>query len=223
MTLMKLIISAMLVLAFVHTSAQNPVTLYKNKDGKIYNQDQLDSLAMKYAIAKEHKLISGDTTLFTISLLPKNFSTFKSNYEGKPVPSMTLVDVDGQSIDYSGKKMMINFWSTSCGPCIMEMPQLNELKAKYSEEILFVAIAPESKKEVLKLLEKHQFDFIMVTDARKLFTELKIDGYPKNFFVNTKGIVQYVKEGTPVVKDPETGKWKPNLIGSYSDVLSKLE
>lgn len=220
---MKLILTAILSVAFMSAFAQSPIVVYKSKDGKLYNQNQFDSLAMKYAIAKEHKFVSGDTTLFTISFFPKNVSSFKSAYEGKPMPKMTLVDIDGKPIDYAGKKMMVNFWSTSCGPCIMEMPQLNELKVKYGKEILFVAIAPEPKKEVLKLLQKHRFDFVMIADAERLFQELKIDGYPKNFFVNANGVVQNVKEGTPMVKDPATGEWKPNLLGSYGEILNKLE
>ena len=47
---------------------------------------------------------------------------------GKPAPSFKTVDLDGKPFDLKGELgknvVMLDFWSTSCGPCLMLMPEL---------------------------------------------------------------------------------------------------
>ena len=46
------------------------------------------------------------------------------------VLDFTVKDVDGNDVnlaDYQGKKVYINFWATWCGPCIREIPELEEV------------------------------------------------------------------------------------------------
>lgn len=118
---------------------------------------------------------------------------------------------------------MINFWSTTCGPCILEMPQLNQLKEEH-KNVVFLAPAPESAASIKKLLTKHPFNFIILPDAKKLFEEWGIDGYPKNFFVDQNGIIQEVKEGTPVLKErDEKGQLQVAVMQTYSPILSDLK
>ena len=50
---------------------------------------------------------------------------------GTSLSGMTTTDIEGNAVDetlFSGQKLtMVNFWSTTCGPCIREMPDLAEL------------------------------------------------------------------------------------------------
>lgn len=49
-------------------------------------------------------------------------------------PEFDLVDVSGgrmKSVDIKGKVAVIDIWATWCAPCILEIPNFNELHAEY--------------------------------------------------------------------------------------------
>ncbi|MDG5472376.1 TlpA disulfide reductase family protein [Jeotgalibacillus sp. ET6] len=53
--------------------------------------------------------------------------------EGEQAPDFDTVTVEGENVslsDYQGKKVILNFWTTWCPPCIEEMPHMQ----KYYEE-----------------------------------------------------------------------------------------
>lgn len=55
--------------------------------------------------------------------------------------SFTLKDMNGRDValaDFAGKPLVVNFWATWCGPCRLEMPQLDALSRKYKERGLTI-------------------------------------------------------------------------------------
>lgn len=52
---------------------------------------------------------------------------------GGPMPTLTLPTLDGQAIAlpeaYAGRPLLINLWASWCGPCIVEMPELDRYAA----------------------------------------------------------------------------------------------
>ena len=52
-------------------------------------------------------------------------------------PALVLNDLNGkqrQLSDYRGKVVVLNFWATWCGPCVKEMPSLENLARRMSGE-----------------------------------------------------------------------------------------
>ena len=48
----------------------------------------------------------------------------------------TLQDLDGKSVslsDYRGKWVVVNFWATTCPPCIKEMPELSDFHDRHKD------------------------------------------------------------------------------------------
>ncbi len=82
--------------------------------------------------------------------------------------------------------------------------------------------APEDAATIQKLLQKHPFDFVILPDAEKLFREWGIEGYPKNFFVDRKGMIREVKEGTPFYRETINDEWQVAVKRTYSPILTNL-
>jgi peroxiredoxin len=54
---------------------------------------------------------------------------------GKAAPDIEGADVTGKKMklsDYRGKVVMLVFWSSSCGPCMAEVPGLRKLMESYA-------------------------------------------------------------------------------------------
>ena len=58
-------------------------------------------------------------------------------------PDFTVYDRDGNPVklsDYRGKPVVLNFWSSRCGPCQMEMPDFQKAYEDLGEEIHFIMV-----------------------------------------------------------------------------------
>lgn len=84
------------------------------------------------------------------------------------------------------------------------MPTLNKLKQQYGDKVHFIAITYDNKADVESVLQQHPFDFLQLIEAKALINMLKINGAPKNIFVDKKGIIRQMYEKVDDVYDPET-------------------
>lgn len=54
-----------------------------------------------------------------------------------------MYDAEGNSVslsDFEGRPAVLNFWASWCGPCKMEMPELEAAYAEYGDRISFLAV-----------------------------------------------------------------------------------
>lgn len=78
-------------------------------------------------------------------------SDFRSVSEAPEQPRATLLTGEGEEItlaDKRGKVLLVNFWATWCAPCVVEMPYLDALQARYgSDDFEVVAISMDQRIE----------------------------------------------------------------------------
>lgn len=118
----------------------------------------------------------------------------------KPLPAGDLNMLDGSTksfADYRGKILVINFWYINCGPCIAEMPYLNDLVDKYSnEDIQFLALSFDSKTDIKNFLQRTEFKYEQGSISRAFmydFTPVS----PGHFIVDEEGIIRDILIGAP--------------------------
>lgn len=82
---------------------------------------------------------------------------------GKALPALTLTDLHGgrHSLDdYRGHRVLLNLWASWCGPCLREMPALNQAQASYARQgVMIVGIAMDEPARVRQFLADHPVNY----------------------------------------------------------------
>jgi thiol-disulfide isomerase/thioredoxin len=124
-------------------------------------------------------------------------------------PALSLQDL-GHKVhtlqDYRGQVVLVNFWASWCGPCVMEMPSLQRLQdAMAGKPFTLLAVnVEESSGTVWKFAAKVQIRFPLLLDREgQTAYDWGIDIYPTSFLVDPQGRVQYVAYGPRNWDDPE--------------------
>jgi thiol-disulfide isomerase/thioredoxin len=110
------------------------------------------------------------------------------------------------------KPTFVNFWFTSCPPCIEEMPALNELKEKYKDKINFVSITFDTKEKVEKFLTKYNFDFTHIVGEKEFTKLLGFVGYPKTFLLDNNKVIKSIKGSLPAKENEMAYKAQMELM-----------
>lgn len=148
-----------------------------------------------------------------------------SGFKNNALPGLTLKTLTGESIQLNqlkGKPTMINFWFTTCAPCIDEMPALNQLAERYKNEANFIAVTYESDKEVKIFLRKHLFNFQHLVNGQGLIDSLGITAFPRNLFLDKEGILKYAESGIPY-ESLDDGELKMGNGIKFIEIIEKLK
>jgi peroxiredoxin len=137
---------------------------------------------------------SVDNTLKTLAPLPVGIEI------GNRAPDFTLETVDGEKTslkELKGKKVVINFWATWCGPCVEEMPYFQDIATTWQgDDLVIIAInVEESTSTVKAFLENEPFTFTILLDSLGATSKkCEVSGIPKTFFIDDLGIVRDFKQ-----------------------------
>ncbi len=117
-------------------------------------------------------------------------------------PEFTLTDQFGNVhtlSDYKGKTIFLNFWATWCGPCKMEMPEIQSLYEDWEENtgdlVVLGVAAPGSGREgdvahITGFLEDNGYTFpVLMDETGTLFYQFGITAFPTTFMITEEGKV----------------------------------
>jgi thiol-disulfide isomerase/thioredoxin len=122
-------------------------------------------------------------------------------WKDKPLPSgnfLQMIDGSVKSFsEYKGKLLVINFWYINCGPCIAEMPYLNDLVNQYqNENVNFLALSFDTNQDIKSFLEKTDFKYEHGSISRSLMYDFTPVA-PGHFIVDSEGIIRDIIVGAP--------------------------
>jgi peroxiredoxin len=133
------------------------------------------------------------------------YLTFQSVavHESAPVVAYTLLDGHKASTDqWRGKVVLVNFWATSCGICIHEMPQVIATHEKFKSrgyETLAVAMSYDPPAAVIDYAQSRHLPFGVAIDnmgtIAKSFGD--VQGTPTSVLINKRGEIVKRFVGAP--------------------------
>ncbi len=126
---------------------------------------------------------------------------------GSPAPDFTIHDSDHTVSlhDYHGKKIILNFWASTCEPCIEEMPALERLQERMGTEAVILGISTDvSDSDYHRFLHDYQVNFVTVRDSSKTSPDLyRTTGQPETFIIDAKGVIRRKFIGPAAWNSPE--------------------
>lgn len=117
-----------------------------------------------------------------------------------PAPDFVLTDQYGEShtlSDYQGKTVFLNFWATWCGPCRMELPDIQTLYEDNGENqgplVVLGVICPSvgqegSAEDIVAFLEENGLSYpVLMDEGGAVTAAYGISAYPTTFMIDTDG------------------------------------
>lgn len=164
-----------------------------------------DSLLQEIRVISNYNKIikSGDSIIrpFYYDLrIGKEYLIRSKNFEkiGLEIIEEKHTTLEGGEISIGGKQdkpTLINLWFIGCRGCIEEMPALNLLKSKYADKVNFVAVTFDKNEDVIKFLDRKEFEFAHLTNKKEFIKVIATKPYPENIFIDKNGIIKYIEGG----------------------------
>lgn len=122
---------------------------------------------------------------------------------GDIMHDFTVTTSDGKTFKLSEalktkKGVLINFWYSTCSPCISEFPYLDAVASEYADDIAVICLNtydPDNAEAVRMFKASEGLSLDMAKADNKLFSAFGSSGYPTNVMIDRYGTICLVETG----------------------------
>jgi len=111
----------------------------------------------------------------------------------RPAPAFDLPRLKGGGIvrlsAFRGRPVVINFWSSSCGPCQKESPAIAQVARAVGDKVAFIGIdTADVRSAAIAFIRKKHVSYDVAYDPRANIAGLyHVPGLPETFFLARSG------------------------------------
>ena len=119
---------------------------------------------------------------------------------GELAPDFTASTLEGETIrlsDFRGKTVLVNDFSTRCGPCQAKTSSLEDVYNAEGDNVVFVGSnQQESGSKVTEFKDQYNIPYTLALVPDSKVTRLhRLVGLPTSWFIDSEGAVRYVHAG----------------------------
>ena len=122
-------------------------------------------------------------------------STQPSN-GGEPHSLYTLTDADFS--EFTGRVVVIDCFATWCGPCVGEIPHLNEIVNNYDDSevvVISVGSSSDSEIELSQFKKDYNMNWLVARDTVGVFNKYGVQAIPTIVILDQTGNIHYQHVG----------------------------
>ena len=114
---------------------------------------------------------------------------------GNVAPDFALADLDGNPVrlaDLRGQPIILNFWSSYCGPCVEEFPLLREAAERHADDgLIVVGIVWRDRSEAARdFMRRNGATWATAMDpGERVARDYGILGPPETYFIGRDGTI----------------------------------
>lgn len=122
---------------------------------------------------------------------------------GNQAPDFTLTALNGMAWNLArlrGSVVLVNFWATWCEPCRQELPQLQQLHERHSDDgLVVIGVSDEDPGKARQYLEEHGISYPSLHDgAGSVMQNYEIGAIPTSLIIDRDGqLLQRMEGYTP--------------------------
>jgi len=127
--------------------------------------------------------------------------------EGDRAPDFSITTDRGTRIspgEFGGSLLVLNFWETSCVPCVKEMPSLSDFARRFrSEHVVVVAVGgDEDARKYRRFLRDHRIVLETYRDPdRRIGKSFGTYMFPETYIIQDGRIIRKVVGGIDWMSD----------------------
>ena len=136
--------------------------------------------------------------VLALALLGAGAPAVAATKVGDRAPPFTLVTYDGEQVTLEqlrGKVVILNYWATWCGPCRVELPELDTYMRRHRNAglaLYAIEISGVPKHKLGRLASVVSFPMVSRVKGRG-YGRLK--GVPTNYVIDRAGVVRHAQAG----------------------------